>query len=427
MLTCKVGKTIVDTFTYKDEQLREWSNKGMLKCPACGEKMLYCHGDFKIPYFRHEKNSDCPDIYSEGVTPEHIQGIKMLYDWLQLQEGINNLQLEKWIPETRQRPDIYFTKDGQEYAIEFQCSPIATQYNKRHDLYRLQGIKDIWILGIEKYSIKKYEKILHLELFEVEFSDMRLKTIEVEINNSDNSLVYLNNTGNLIKSIKKLKPICGYKTKYDNLIDDKKIETCYFENIINQGNLYEKNNPFKIVSDIIKNKINELNTKTFSNSYRFSTYMLDKEFHMAIRIYNKGSVYETTIDDFNENKLNDFVDNEIIKEKKKIEDNKKRLEEIKQKTEKCDLLTNKFKIVNKKCKFEYGNGNYGLYLWKIIFTCDVFERTFFIKENQTDCTEKCGYYINLDCYRYRELNIDKVFEYISKNISNTLRKERYGR
>jgi len=148
---------------------------------------------------------------------------------------------------------------------------------------------------------------------------------------------------------------------------------------------------------------------------------------MGIRSHNKGYIYRTTIDDFNENKLNDFIECEIIQEEKRIQENKKRKMEIQEKTMKCERLTNQFKIVNKNCKFEYGNGNYGLYLWKIIFTCDVFERTFFIKENQTDCTEKCGYYINLDCYKYRELNINKVFEYISKNISNTLRKERYGR
>jgi len=428
MLTCKVGQTAVDTFTYREEQLREWSNKGMLKCPACGEKMLYCNGDFKIAYFRHEKNSDCPDIYSEGVTQEHIQGIKILYDWLKIQEGIKDLQLEKWIPETRQRPDIYFIKDEREYAIEFQCSPIATKYNKRHDLYRLQGINDIWVLGVDKYSINEYEKMLSLELFEYKINDIRLKTIEVEINNSNNfPLMYLNNTGNLIKSIDKLKNVYGYKTKYNNIIDNKKIENCYLKDILNKGNLYDDNNPFKIIGNVIKNKVSELNKRSYSDNYRFSTYVLSGGSYMGIRSHNKGYIYRTTIDDFNENKLNDFIECEIIQEEKRIQENKKRKMEIQEKTMKCERLTNQFKIVNKNCKFEYGNGNYGLYLWKIIFTCDVFERTFFIKENQTDCTEKCGYYINLDCYKYRELNINKVFEYISKNISNTLRKERYGR
>jgi competence CoiA-like predicted nuclease len=427
MLTCQVGKSIVDTFTYKEEQLREWSNKGMLKCPACGEKMLYCHGDFKIPYFRHEKNSDCPDIYSEGVTQEHIQGIKIIYDWLQIQEGIDNLQLEKWIPETRQRPDIYFTKDGQEYAIEFQCSPIATQYNKRHDLYRLQGINDIWILGIDKYSIKEYEKVLSFELFEVELSNLRFKTIESEITNSDNSLLYLNQNGQLIKTVKKINPICGYKTKYNNIIDSKQLNLCYLTNILQDGNLYNDNSKFKIVSNIVKSKIFELNKEVYEDNYKFNSFVKNDKLQFFIYSYYNGYIYNTNIDNFDENILNECIQNQIINEKEKIIENRKKLKEREEKTNKCQELSQRFKVVNKNCRFTYGQGNYNFYLWKIIFTCDDFDRTFFIKENQTDCTKKLYCYINLDSYNYRELNVDKIFEYISHNISNTLRQERYGR
>lgn len=190
MLTCTVGKQIIDTFTYKDEKLREWSNKGMLKCPVCGEKMLYCHGDFKIPYFRHEKNSDCPDIYSEGITEEHINGIKILYDWLNKQEGISDIQLEKWIPETRQRPDIYFKYNGEEYVIEYQCSPIATKYNERHDLYKLNNINDIWILGVNKYGINNISK--ERSIYYKSKNEVKTKTIEQQIFNGGQNLVYLN-------------------------------------------------------------------------------------------------------------------------------------------------------------------------------------------------------------------------------------------
>lgn len=427
MLTCKVGKTNVDTFTYEESRLREWSNKGMLRCPACEEKMLYCNGDFKIPYFRHEKNSNCPDLYSEGITQEHIQGIKILYDWLKNQEGVENLQLEKWIKDTRQRPDIYFTKEGQEYAIEFQCSPIATQYNKRHDLYKLQGIKDIWILGIDKYSIKEYDKILSLELLEYNIDDIRLKTIEIEINNSNTPLMYLNNTGNLIKSIDKAKSIYGYKTKYNNLIDSEKINKCHMKDLLNNGSLFDQNNPFIIISNIIKDKVNELNIRTYSDNYRFSTYIAGENVYMGISKYNHGYIYRTTTIDFVENKMNDIIESEIVKEEKIIEQNRIIKTERDMKEKKCNELTTRFKIVDKNCKFIYGQGNYNYYLWKVIFKCDEFDRTFFIKENQTDCTEHIGYYINLDTYKYREFNIDKIFEYISNNISNTLRNQKYGR
>lgn len=427
MLTCQVGKTIVDTFTYEELRLREWSNKGMLKCPVCGEKMLYCHGDFKIPYFRHEKNSDCPDIYSEGITEEHIQGIKTLYDWLSNQEGIENLQLEKWIPKTKQRPDIYFIKDKQEYVIEYQCSPISTQYNKRHDLYRLQGIKDIWILGTDKYSIKKYEQILILDLFEIELSNLRFKTIETEINNSDNQLIYLNQFGNLIKTVKDISPMYGYKTKYNNVIDSKKINTCKFENLFDKGSLYDETNELKIISKIVKSKINELNDKVYENNYEFRTIIEDNNIKFAIYSFYNGYIYKTSVSDLNIDKLNECMDYEINIRKEEILENKKIQEEYLKKVHKCFELSERFKIVNKNCKFSYGCGNYNYYLWKVIFKCNDFNRVFFIKENKTDCTERIYYYKNLDSYEYKELNIDKVFEYISNNISNTLRENKYGR
>lgn len=428
MLTCKVGKQIVDTFSYTNEQLREWSNKGILKCPACGEKMLYCNGDFKVAYFRHEKNSECPDIYSEGVTEEHIEGIKMLYNWLNSQKDIENLQLEKWISETKQRPDIYFTKSGQEYVIEYQCSPIATQYNKRHDLYKLQGIKDIWILGVDKYSIEEYEKVLNLELFETELINLRFKTIEIEINNSDNSLLYFNKNGSLIKTVKEIKPKSGYKTKYDNIIDSKKLSDCGFEDVFKKGNLYDDESDFKIITNKIKNTVDKLNNEVYEGNYRFRSFIDNYKLKFSIYSCYNGYIFETCIKDFKEDNLIKVINYEINIQKEKILENKRLQDEYIKKVHKCFELDERFKMVNKNCRFSYGQGNYNYYLWKVIFRSDDFNRIFFIKENKTDCTEKGFYsYRNLDSYEYREFNVDKIFEYISNNISNTLREIKYGR
>ena len=44
-----------------------------------------------------------------------------------------------------------FKLNGEQYVIEYQCTPIATEYVERHDLYKAAGIKDIWIAGTEKY------------------------------------------------------------------------------------------------------------------------------------------------------------------------------------------------------------------------------------------------------------------------------------
>ncbi|MGL5646379.1 MAG: competence protein CoiA family protein, partial [Clostridium sp.] len=53
--------------------------------------------------------------------------------------------------ESNQRPDIYFEQKGKRYVIEFQCTPIATEYLKRREQYQNNDIFDIWILGKDKY------------------------------------------------------------------------------------------------------------------------------------------------------------------------------------------------------------------------------------------------------------------------------------
>lgn len=159
MLTCKVGETIINCIDGKYDKytLKQWSDKNKLICPDCNKPYEYCHGEINEPYFRHkEKNKECEGIYSESETQEHIQGKKIIYRWLlKLQEQgvIQNVKLESYIPETKQRPDIYFEQNGKRYVIEFQCSPIATEYMERHRLYQLANVNDLWILGIEKYNI----------------------------------------------------------------------------------------------------------------------------------------------------------------------------------------------------------------------------------------------------------------------------------
>lgn len=332
MLTCIVGKSNVDTFTYKEQQLREWSNKGMLKCPICGEKLLYCHGDFKIPYFRHEKNSNCPDIYSEGITEEHMEGIKILYYWLSNQNHIRDLQLEKWIPETRQRPDIYFKINDEEYVIEFQCSPISTKFNERHDLYKLQNIHDIWILGTDKYEIGEYNFIEKIEAKDLILNEIKTKTIERELYNSNNNVLYLKNN-NLIK-IRKIKDI-NYKTKFDICIDACNLNNCeisvleqsislfnidyipnynltydLFIKIYNKLNNHSKNSFFKYYKNIKINK-DGINFNLYRDKI-INTVLKDNYIDMAL--INLKNIYKTELKMiYNRFKQKDIIRNKFIK------------------------------------------------------------------------------------------------------------------
>lgn len=95
--------------------------------------------------------AECEDKYSEPETAEHIQGKRDLYEWIKKQPGVTDVILEGWIPETHQRPDIMFKHNGKKCVIEYQCSPISTEYYERHELYQAAGINDIWILGTDKY------------------------------------------------------------------------------------------------------------------------------------------------------------------------------------------------------------------------------------------------------------------------------------
>lgn len=156
ILTCKLGNEIINCYdgTHNKEQLKKWASKKILLCPACGKPYEYCHGRVKTPYFRHMEKTECEDKYSESETQEHLNGKRDLYEWIKQQPGVYDAILEGWIPETKQRPDIMFKYKDKQYVIEYQCSPIASEYIERHELYNAIEITDIWICGTDKYLQK---------------------------------------------------------------------------------------------------------------------------------------------------------------------------------------------------------------------------------------------------------------------------------
>lgn len=230
ILTCKVGKDIINTLEYEDNQIRKWSKKGILKCPACNGRMIYKNGEFKIAHFAHEQ-SDCDLKYSESETEEHLSGKTTLYNWLKTQ-NVKNLKLEAWIPETQQRPDIYFEYNNKKYVIEYQCSPIATNYSERHRLYQLAGIEDIWILGTQKYNMNN--RIDYIEN-KHKIYDYSTKIIEREIINEDlRQLIFLRDR---------------------KLIFISKEQSCQISSVVKyalQGRMFNIDNV--VIDDLISNK-----------------------------------------------------------------------------------------------------------------------------------------------------------------------------
>ena len=178
MLSCKIGNTITNTFEKDDNYFRDCSSRGILKCPKCGGELQYNHGIEKRAYFSHKnlKDSNCNydeelmgGKYDPSTIEEHSEGIQFLYKLLKQNNNIKNIQLEKSIKETKQRADIYFEHEDIKYVIEYQCTPIGKEYQLRHDLYRKNNIKDIWILGNNKifknrvvgeFNIQQIEKLV---------------------------------------------------------------------------------------------------------------------------------------------------------------------------------------------------------------------------------------------------------------------------
>lgn len=245
ILTCKVGETIINCFDGKYDKyiLKKWDSEKRLVCPDCGKLYEYCHGEVVSPYFRHkEKSKECEEIFSEPETEEHIKGKTLLYKWLlELQNNniVQNVKLEAYIAETRQRPDLYFEQDNKRFVIEYQCSPISSEYLERHRLYELAGIKDIWILATNKYIDKS----------ESEYENpFRKKEIEKHTNfyfDSEYKIFMFNNIDNLkIENTYEIKSTynCWRNSNYQSKIEyfSKEYRHKFYNNLLCLDDLSKK-------------------------------------------------------------------------------------------------------------------------------------------------------------------------------------------
>lgn len=113
-------------------------------CPGCHEPVILRRGRHKIAHFAHRPGSHCQ--LGEGETPEHLLGKRQLLQWYQ-QQG-RRVELEVYLPQINQRPDLLLTDGNRRVAIEFQCSPLSLQrLLERNAGYRRCGIHYHWLLG----------------------------------------------------------------------------------------------------------------------------------------------------------------------------------------------------------------------------------------------------------------------------------------
>lgn len=118
--------------------------EGALYCPSCQGEVIYKQGQWTLPHFAHRTLGDC-NRFSEGESLEHLQGKLLLYQWTKTS------QLEAYLPELKQRPDLLWGK----LAMEFQCSHLPMErFFERTENYLRHHYLPWWFLG-EKLQPKK--------------------------------------------------------------------------------------------------------------------------------------------------------------------------------------------------------------------------------------------------------------------------------
>lgn len=110
-------------------------------------------GKQKKWHFAHKKEDSCLAFY-EAESMYHRHGKELLYRWFKRQNF--HVDIEHYLPEIQQRPDIFIERAGRKVAIEYQCANLSIeQLYKRTYSYWRAGIQVIWIIGgnqLKKHS-----------------------------------------------------------------------------------------------------------------------------------------------------------------------------------------------------------------------------------------------------------------------------------
>lgn len=127
------------------EKLRQLRKTEQYYCPACKQEVILKLGTKQAWHFAHKQRQSCSDE-AEGETTYHIEGKKLLYEWLKMQ-GLQ-VSLEPYLQDAKQRPDLLLKSANKNYAIEFQCAKISPEiFLKRTMTYQTHHYTPIWILG----------------------------------------------------------------------------------------------------------------------------------------------------------------------------------------------------------------------------------------------------------------------------------------
>jgi competence protein CoiA len=145
MLKALIGHQPITTVQYtKEELLKLRKSSPQFLCPHCSAPLILRIGNIKTPHFAHSAKNSCP-YQSRKETPVHIWSKALLYKRLtQLYEGV---ELEYYLKDLRQIPDLFLNVKGESIAIEIQCSTIPlSEVKYRTEGYIKEKIHPLWIL-----------------------------------------------------------------------------------------------------------------------------------------------------------------------------------------------------------------------------------------------------------------------------------------
>ncbi|HDX9702553.1 TPA: competence protein [Bacillus thuringiensis] len=139
------GEKIHLLYNCNEELLRRMRQQERFFCVACGKEVQMKLGKQKSWHFAHKKVDSCLAFY-EAESMYHRHGKELLYRWFKRQNF--HVDIEHYLPQIQQRPDIFIERAGRKIAIEYQCTNLSIeQLYKRTYLYWRAGIQVIWIIG----------------------------------------------------------------------------------------------------------------------------------------------------------------------------------------------------------------------------------------------------------------------------------------
>ncbi|GGF15373.1 hypothetical protein GCM10010954_12510 [Halobacillus andaensis] len=154
----KSGK-LTALYQYSFSALEKQRKTSSFYCPVCKETLMIRAGQKITPHFAHFPTSTC-EVNQRGESEYHETGKLLLYQWL-YRQGYE-IEVEPFLSEINQRPDLLLTHNKKKIAIELQCATIPPDdVLKRTAGFQEAGIFPLWILGRNQLKQKGRYIIQH--------------------------------------------------------------------------------------------------------------------------------------------------------------------------------------------------------------------------------------------------------------------------